>query len=239
MRLIAGMVAASCIAFTGCVSVELDRSSASVVRTETDAIELGSAEMVRVEVSIPAGELRIEDGGSRLLDASFRYTTPFRKPEVRYTATGFRGHLTISQSGANLGLNGNIQNEWKLQLGSAAPMDIELNMGAGESRLRLGHLNLRRVQAKLGAGEVHLDLRGGNPQRDYDVEVRGGVGEAHVYLPSNVGVIAEASGGLGEISVRGLRKQHGAYVNDLYGKSRVTIRVDVKGGIGEIHLSAE
>jgi hypothetical protein len=90
----------------------------------------------------------------------------------------------------------------------------------------------------MGVGELRLDLRG-TPKRDYDVNIRGGVGEATVYLPLSAGIIADASGGIGGIQVRGLHKSEGHYVNDAYGHANATIRVDVRGGVGAINLFAE
>jgi hypothetical protein len=65
------------------------------------------------------------------------------------------------------------------------------------------------------------------------------VGEATVYLPLSAGIIADASGGIGGIQVRGLHKSEGHYVNDAYGHANATIRVDVRGGVGAINLFAE
>ena len=84
----------------------------------------------------------------------------------------------------------------------------------------------------------HLDLRG-QPKRDYDVSVSGGVGQATVYLPKNVGIEAEAHGGIGHIEVRGLEKHGNVWQNSLYDTAKVTVRVKVQGGIGEIRIIAD
>ena len=55
-------------------------------------------------------------------------------------------------------------------------------------------------------------------------------------LPSEVGVKAKAQGGLGKINAVGLERVGGAYVNDAYGESDVTLNVNVQGGVGEINL---
>ena len=90
----------------------------------------------------------------------------------------------------------------------------------------------------MGAGQVDLDLRG-NPTRDYDVSVRGGVGQATIRLPQNVGIWAEARGGLGSITVTGLNKSgDDQWQNDLYDKAKVNVRLTVEGGIGEIRIIA-
>ena len=115
------------------------------------------------------------------------------------------------------------------------PLDLRVEFGAGEGRLNLGSLSLRSVEFEMGAGTLSLDLRG-TPSKDYSVRVRGGVGEATVYLPKEIGISATASGGIGDISVTGLRKSGDRYVNDAYERAAVRIRLDVQGGVGSIKL---
>jgi hypothetical protein len=87
----------------------------------------------------------------------------------------------------------------------------------------------------MGAGQVDLDLRG-HPARDYEVNISGGVGQATVRLPQEVGIRADAHGGIGSINVSGLRKVGDHYENDLYDKTKVNLRLSVAGGIGEIRI---
>ena len=112
-----------------------------------------------------------------------------------------------------------------------------MNCGAGESRLDLGDLTLRRVNVEMGVGELRMDLRGA-PKNDYSVYIRGGVGEATVYLPEGVGIEADVEGGIGGIHAPGLEKRDGRYVNDSYGHAKTTVRLDIRGGIGAINLIA-
>jgi predicted membrane protein len=94
------------------------------------------------------------------------------------------------------------------------------------------------VEVEVGVGEVQVDLRG-KPKHDYDVRIRGGVGEATVRLPSDVGVYAEARGGIGEISAPGLRHDGERYYNEAYKKSPITVKLDVQGGVGSIKLISD
>jgi predicted membrane protein len=97
---------------------------------------------------------------------------------------------------------------------------------------------LRGLSVEIGAGTLRLDLRG-TPTKDYSVRIRGGVGEATVYLPKDVGISASATGGLGEVSVTGLHKNGDRYVNDSSETAKVKIRLDIQGGVGSIKLIAE
>jgi hypothetical protein len=89
----------------------------------------------------------------------------------------------------------------------------------------------------MGAGKTTVDLTGDYAQ-DFDASIQGGVGEATVLLPSEVGVKAKAQGGIGKINAEGLKRVGDSYVNDAYGESDVTLSVDVQGGVGQINLEA-
>jgi predicted membrane protein len=56
----------------------------------------------------------------------------------------------------------------------------------------------------MGAGKTTVDLTG-DYAKSFDASIQGGVGEATVLLPSDVGVKAKAEGGLGKINAEGSR----------------------------------
>jgi len=91
------------------------------------------------------------------------------------------------------------------------------------------------VEFELGAGDLNLDLRG-KPAKDYTVRVRGGAGDARIYVPKDVGVSAVITGGLGDISADGLHKSGDKYVNDAYENATVRINLDITGGVGSVKL---
>jgi hypothetical protein len=207
-------------------------------RTEVRSVELDNSEEVRAELRMGAGELRVRGGAAKLMEAKFVYNRLRLRPEVTYhnASAGFRGHLLVAEpSGMRSGAK---RYEWDLAFNDDKPLDLEVKCGAGESHLDLGDLSLRRLDVQMGVGELRLDLRG-MPKHDYSVFIRGGVGEASVYLPSGVGIEAEAKGGIGGIETPGLEKRDGRYVNDALGHAKTTVRLDIRGGIGSIRLIAE
>ena len=202
---------------------------------ETKILELDKSEVTRVDLKMGAGELRVAGGAPKLLEADFDYNSPGWKPQVDYHSTGVRSDIEISNS-ASSAPHG--ESKWNLRFNDSVLMDLVVKMGAGEAHLNLGSLNLRSVAFNLGAGEVDVDLRG-NPKRSYDVQINGGVGQATVHVPTTVGISATAVGGIGEVNVRGLEKRNGRWINPLHENAPVTIRLDVKGGVGQIDLVAE
>jgi hypothetical protein len=111
-------------------------------------------------------------------------------------------------------------------------------MGAGQGNMDFRDIPLTRLDLHLGAGQVDVDLTG-ERKADLVADIEGGVGQANIRLPKKIGVIAQASGGIGSIRTYGLREDNGSYINEAYGKSPLTIHLKVTGGIGEIVLNQE
>ena len=225
------ILAAAC--FTSCVAENVGGPD----RHETRTIPLDTSETARVDLRMGAGELRVNGGAQGLMDAAFRYNVSAWKPDVRYRSFAGRADLTVRQPEGGRHF-GNADYDWDLRLNDEIPMDLLIHFGAGAARLNLGSLNLRSIQVDMGVGEINLDLRG-TPRRDYEVRIRGGVGEATVRLPEDAGIYAVAQGGIGDIKVRGLRQEGRHWVNDLYGSAKTQIHLDVRGGVGAINLLAE
>jgi hypothetical protein len=183
---------------------------------------------------MPAGELSVASGAKELLEADFSYRSSWSRPQVEYNVSAGQGRLTIRQPGLVHGPGGG-HNTWDLRLSNKVPLELKVDQGAGRARLTLGGLSLSRLDVEIGAGETIVDLTG-DWKNDLTANIQGGVGRATVRLPSDVGVRARAEGGIGAIHVHGLKKDGDAYVNEAYGKSPITVKVQVEGGVGEINL---
>ena len=177
----------------------------------------------------------VRGGAADLLNGTVEYNVAAWEPIFTHDVNGTHASIELKQP-EHVRLGGNVRYRWDLQLNDGVLFDLTTNCGAGKARLDIGDLKLRSVDVHMGAGQVDVDLRG-NPAHDYDVSVRGGVGQATIRLPQNAGIWAEAHGGLGSITVTGLNKNNGnQWQNDLYDKAKVNIRLTVEGGIGEIRI---
>ena len=224
---------AGALSLAGCVI-----ETAGPLRHDFRSFERDNSEEVRVNLNMGAGNLQVGTGTGKLVSADFAYNVPSWKPDVRYHSIAGRGSLTIEQPGQTHTHMGGQKYEWDVRFSRDVPLRMNVHFGAGEARLDLGNLSLRSVDVEMGVGQLQMDLRG-NPTHDYDVHIRGGIGEATVRLPSGVGVIADAEGGIGEIKTSGLRREGHRWVNESYERSKVTIHLDVRGGIGAIHLISD
>jgi N-terminal domain of toast_rack, DUF2154 len=202
---------------------------------ESQMVDLENAQSVETELRMGAGELNVSGGADALMEADFTYNVADWKPEVNYDVSGDTGELMVEQGSGGSIPGGDARNEWDIRFNDEVPTDLHLEMGAGESNLDLDSLTLTEFDLQTGAGETTVDLTGDYGQ-DLEASIQGGVGEATVLLPSEVGVRAKAESGIGEISAEGLRREGDSYVNDAYGDSDVALEVNVKGGVGEINL---
>lgn len=204
-------------------------------RTTTKTVPLGQEKSVDVEIKMGAGELRVASGSSDLMNADFAYNVDAWKPEVRYNATGGHGTLTIQQPSGGHNYRGRTRYDWDVRLNGQVPMALNVNMGAGKSNLNLAGLNINELNLNVGAGEADIDLDGAW-HHDLNASIRGGVGKLTLHMPGDVGVRARVQGGLGAIHASGFTKKGDVYTNSAYGESKVTLNIDIQGGMGEVNL---
>jgi len=211
--------------------------SATSSRHESRSVELQGAKMIRASIEMPSGELTVSGGSAHLMDADFLHSASWDAPNVEYTVSGGTGDLLVKQDGGGTHFRGS-DNHWNVKLNSGVPVDLKIEMGAGQGNLRLREVNLTNLELNLGAGEANVDLTGAR-KSDLNADIEGGVGQANIRLPRDVGVVVNAHGGIGTIDTRGLKHEDGEYTNDAYGKSPTTIHLTVNGGIGNITLTQE
>jgi hypothetical protein len=214
------------------------RARVGALQTESQSVELGNAESVRVEIDFGAGDLELTGGGQKLLEADFTYNVARLKPEVQYTDGTLVLHQPEVKGLPVLRDLDDFRNEWDLHLYDEVPMELSLNVGAGTSDLQLAGLSLTRLDVSLGAGESTVDLSG-DWVRDLDVTIHAGVGDISVRLPRNVGARVEVESGPHTIEAPGLTQDGNVYTNAAYGVSEVTLHVNMEAGLGRINLEVE
>jgi hypothetical protein len=205
------------------------------LRTESQSVELGDARSVRVEINMGAGDLEVNGGADKLMEADFTYNVAKLKPEVEYTD----GTLVVRQPEVNgmPALQGiaDFRNEWGLRLYDGVPIDLSVNVGAGAGNLQLDGLSLTGLEVSLGAGTYTVDLSG-DWARDLNVTIDAGAANLSVRLPKGVGVRIKVEDGPHTIEATGLTKDGDVYTNDAYGVSEVTLHIDITAGIGWLNL---
>lgn len=239
---------------TGCFST----MQVGELKTDSRQVQLGKAEQVDVDIRMGAGKLNASGGAEELLDASLTYNVAEWEPEITYEESGGVGQLEVRQPDVDeIGWNGDVQYEWDLRFNDDLPMNMDVQMGAGQSNFDLWMVNLDALHIETGAGATTIDLHGGRV-RDLDVStgagkveldlgsewdhdlnglIRGGVGDLIVILPAKANVEIRVQGGLGDVNASGLTRSGDTYSHNADSESTITL--DIEGGIGQITLTVE
>jgi hypothetical protein len=207
---------------------------------DTQEVSLQGAQSVTTNIDIPAGSLDVAGGASanQLLNANFDYHEADGQPRTDYSVSGGHGDLSITQENKMHLHFATSRNDWQLRFADNLPMDMNVQIGAGSSNLRLQGLGVKNLDVQAGVGQMTLDLTG--PRKsDLHVDVHGGVGSAVIRLPKDVGVRVHASGGIGSVSPHGLTRDGDDYINAVLGKTPATIELTIEGGIGSVSLQSD
>lgn len=225
---------------------------------EKKSISQKNETLVNVQISFIGGKINVTGDAKDLVNATFEYTREEWQPEVDYTAKDRIGNLKIWMPDVEKDFNSHDEdvNEWDIKLNSETLMDLSIKLGGGEgmydlSKLKLNNLEIRLLGGKLNidlhnsslprlnfkafAGEANVDLSG-TWENDLNADFIGGVGELNLKLPEKVGIRVHASGILGDVDAPDFIKENSIYTNDAYGKTKVTLFIDIFGGIGNANL---
>lgn len=243
-RIIALMIGALVVSglVTGCTRVRLEDVEGRE-GSRSQSVLLEGADRVKADLQMGAGELQVTAGtaADEVMDASFLYRPESWDPTVEYDLDGDVGELIVrhrESTGPTFGFGG-ARSRWDIALSKRVPLDLTVSLGAGSADLDLRGLDLEEFVIQMGAGEVVLDLSGDRP-RDLSGSVQAGVGELTIILPRGVGVrVNGGEGGIGTWEAVGFKADGGAWVNDAYTTSDVTIEIDVQRGLGDVVLRLE
>ena len=100
---------------------------------DSRSIELDKSELVRVDLEMGAGNLRVDSGTQQLMRADFTYNVASWKPYVRYDKGPVRGNLTIEQPLQHQAHMGGSKYEWDVRLNREVPLDVKVHFGAGHA----------------------------------------------------------------------------------------------------------
>ncbi|MCB0016288.1 MAG: hypothetical protein KDE09_00790 [Anaerolineales bacterium] len=234
--------------------------STGSLSTSTSNFSGEDIDQLNASLAIGAGELQVGGGGTDLVEAVFEYNIEEWAPISESSANGTTGRFTARQPAyEGIPIGDDVINRWDITFNDDVPLDLAVELGAGDSTLALQSLNLQDFSLNAGAGDVTIELGSanltdvdiqagvgkldvdltGNWESDADIRITGGVGDLNLLLPKDVGVIVNLSVGLGDINASGLNVDGDSYTNDAYGSSTVTLYVDFTGGVGAITLRVE
>ena len=197
---------------------------------------MGNVELVQAKIVFGGGELDIQGGSDRLLDARFVYNMDALEPEIAYDIRDKQGRLEIRHK-ADLPpldvLTTELRNEWDLEFGDSVPLDMDLDVGASSGRVKLGGLPISSLSIATGAADMSIDFDDPNPERLTTFQVLSGAAKLDLRELGNANLDELTfDGGLGTYAFdfRGAW-QRSANVRIQAGASHVDLRVPQDIGV--------
>lgn len=198
---------------------------------------------VTYQVSDGSGQLRIDQPNDNMSgipddDVTYRWTLNFHnETPLDMNVNMGAGKSTMDFSDLTL-TDLHVQTgagDVDLVVGTQQLDRASIETGLGETNVQFGGGRLDDLTFKMGAGSVVIDLRGAW-ESDVTATIGGGLGDLTLKLPRDVGVRVQAEAGLGDVNANGFRIQDGAYVNDAYEESEVTLEINIDTGVGTVTL---
>lgn len=232
--LVAAALGLTLFATAGCVRVDLPESETESL---SERIETGSATEIDATIDMGAGELDVIGGDPDAFEGTFEFSQPSWKPEVGYEVDDGTGELSVETpdgKGFDFTLNEESFYAWDLRLPTGLPMNLAVNMGAGEADLDLRGCDVRELSVDLGAGDTSIDLSG-DWANDLTASINAGAGKLELKVPANVGVrLVGYRDGIGTYSADGFAQDGDALVNDAWETAEVRFEIELRRGIGEV-----
>ncbi len=118
-----------------------------VARTDSQSVELGDAETVRVEITMEMGHLEIAGGTDNLMSADLAYEAFEWKPVVEYNLSGNQGTFVVQPPEGVDSPPYKAGYDWDLRLNNDVLIDLNVALNTGKADLHLGGLFLSALES--------------------------------------------------------------------------------------------
>lgn len=123
---------------------------------------------------------------------------------------------------------------WDLGLHPDVPLELEIDLGAGQSNVDLMGLTVSDLRVSMGVGQTTIILP---DEGDFRAEISGAIGEIVVLVPKDLAVRVRTSTGLVGSKLSGeFRRQGDVYTSPGYESAQNRVDLDVSLAIGGVKI---
>ena len=210
---------------TSCVSLQPPR-------TDARTLSRLDATAVLVDLRMTSGQLHVQGGAKKLIDATFRYAEPSQPPHVNYVERGSSGYAQLFQQMDEPPALGVADEAWDVAVSDSALLGFNCTLGTGRAYLDLRGLWLFRLTLKGHADDLTVDLRNIRTKK-LTVLLLNGPGPTTLYLPDHLPVEVRSKNPM--IEVRGnLTRRGDDWVNAAFGTAPLVISVLIDADAGPV-----
>lgn len=199
-------------------------------RTETFVSEKEDKDELTLDVEMGIGELNIQGGSSKALEASIDYNVEKWKPIFSENNLDKGKKITLEQPRTNH-INTNpftnkVVYDWDINLNSEIPVTLNADLGVSKSNIDMSKVNVKKLDIDAGVGDVNIDMIG-DYENKIDIDINGGVGKVNIDMTGEYKekIDLDIEAGVGNIDVN----LDGNYKND--------VNIDLEGGVGSTKVT--
>jgi hypothetical protein len=211
-----------------------------VASTETLSQGLQDVERGLVTLQLSGGTIDVGalSDSPNLVEGTIEYGEQSRKVVEKLTVRNSQAEYNLSGGPESvLWTTGANRNEtWQLRFTPRVPLDIRIDMGAGNVQADLSSLKISNLEVNMGAGSTKLTLPA--VEGSSSVSVKLPVGGVTIVAPPGVGVRMRANKLLTAVNVGGGRFTHSGdeWVSYNYATSPSRVDLRIENVIGSIDL---
>jgi Cell wall-active antibiotics response LiaF, C-terminal/LiaF transmembrane domain len=203
-------------------------------KAELVEIPLQGLRTAALHINHGAGRLKISSGAgiTNLLEGSFRGGVDRKdhQQEDHFDLTLSVPSHFFFWSWGSYGLN------WDIKLNSQVTLDLDVNFGAGESRMDLSDLDINHLVLKTGVSGSDIIL----PSREgiTYVRIESGISGVNLHVPQDVAARIKTETGLAGVTIDRQRfpRQGGVSQSPEYDSAMRKIEIKISTGIGAVDI---
>lgn len=210
--------------------------AAQVGEGEQISQELSGAEAARIVLSPAIASLRVgalEDGDELIAGV----IQPGRNQTLDQDISQEGGRIVVRlgvQGGPVIFTGNATRLLWDLGLNPDVPLDLDVDLGVGETDLDLSGLELESLSLDFGVGDASVILPAVG---EYQATIDGGIGQIEVILPQGLEARVRVDNGIAAVSLPDELSQNGEiYTTGGYANAENRVDLDVSQGIGNVRI---
>jgi hypothetical protein len=199
---------------------------------------LEGATQAEVVIAPAAGRLHIEalqDSGSLVAGVVHLSSSEKLARDYEVEEDG-RAVFALRSEGLGVPSVGGWGDEWGWDLGfhPDVPLELEIDLGAGQSNVDLTGLTVSDLEVSTGVGQTTIILP---DEGDFQAEISGAIGEIVVLIPTDLAIRVRTSTGLVGSKLSGEFQRHGdVYTSPGYESAQNRVDLDVSLAIGGVKI---
>lgn len=192
-----------------------------------------------IGVMMGAGELTVRGGtpGGILAESTVFSKAPEWQPDYLRTFNGSVQTVTITEKGhhGKEWFAVDSPNNWEIALSGDVPLDLKVDMGAGDCTVDLDGLDLGSLVVRNGAGEttVRLERYRGRP---FTGDIHQGIGDFALTVARGSNARITVYQGVGDISAHGFVQNGMEYAPAGFNPAAPVSEIRINQGVGDITL---